>query len=373
MTLTCPLCGAEMESDVGMAIGQHVLCPFCEQKFTYRGEGAPNADDADAPVSESANEGDKPDRFCWKCGAEVPPDSAFCPGCGQDLRTADRAATEAKETNQSEGITDSSQKKWSSAGKFQRMIYLLWVSVAIGALSTLAGCFDVREHYQLGQAGNFIFGFGFLAIQAWLIRALMRRKSWARKALIVLTGLSVMLTFFGGSDMTLAAILDLASLAIVGYCVYLCFTKEFVRAFTPDSRAQGANAIVNRMDCILFAGAFFLWCVFGSICYGVRHGTEPWLVDCFAAMMEGSSSAREEMINLSVNVCAEEGLEAPVGLVSKHLDKYIKENRFRETKSSTSDFSKLNPGKIYLGWKALKVIGIGIAAIFAFLFKRKEG
>lgn len=35
MTLKCPLCGEVCEIDVEVTEGQHVLCPFCERKFTY--------------------------------------------------------------------------------------------------------------------------------------------------------------------------------------------------------------------------------------------------------------------------------------------------------------------------------------------------
>ena len=66
MILTCSLCGAELESDVDIAIGQHVICPFCEQKFTYGVDEVPNEEGAGVSVAEATYEDGIPDRFCWK-------------------------------------------------------------------------------------------------------------------------------------------------------------------------------------------------------------------------------------------------------------------------------------------------------------------
>ena len=35
MEVTCPNCGQVGESDIEPAVGQHVLCPFCNEKFVY--------------------------------------------------------------------------------------------------------------------------------------------------------------------------------------------------------------------------------------------------------------------------------------------------------------------------------------------------
>ncbi len=37
MKICCPNCGNECETDVEPSIGQHMLCPFCEEKFSYPG------------------------------------------------------------------------------------------------------------------------------------------------------------------------------------------------------------------------------------------------------------------------------------------------------------------------------------------------
>ena len=36
MQLQCPHCGQECETEQELAVGQHVLCPFCNMKFSYR-------------------------------------------------------------------------------------------------------------------------------------------------------------------------------------------------------------------------------------------------------------------------------------------------------------------------------------------------
>ena len=37
MLIKCPNCGQSCELDEEPAIGQHLLCPFCESKFSYSG------------------------------------------------------------------------------------------------------------------------------------------------------------------------------------------------------------------------------------------------------------------------------------------------------------------------------------------------
>ena len=35
MLIKCPSCGETAETDMDVAIGRHVICPYCEVKFTY--------------------------------------------------------------------------------------------------------------------------------------------------------------------------------------------------------------------------------------------------------------------------------------------------------------------------------------------------
>ena len=37
MQIKCPNCGAECEAECELAVGQHVICPYCQYKFAYFG------------------------------------------------------------------------------------------------------------------------------------------------------------------------------------------------------------------------------------------------------------------------------------------------------------------------------------------------
>ena len=61
MNIMCPNCGQTCETEVELVIGQHVLCPFCNVKFTY-GNSATSA--------ESPSAGKLMDVKCPGCGTE---------------------------------------------------------------------------------------------------------------------------------------------------------------------------------------------------------------------------------------------------------------------------------------------------------------
>ena len=123
MIITCPLCGVELESDVGIAIGQHVVCPCCERKFTYGADEASDAEDPNISAAEATYEEGLNSKFCWKCGAEIPPDSVFCPACGQNLRA------EANLANHHKGV-ESFFQGW---GMWAVIAGIVAVVMAIGA------------------------------------------------------------------------------------------------------------------------------------------------------------------------------------------------------------------------------------------------
>lgn len=87
MTITCPLCGMEMESEVQIAPSQHIICPFCEKKFSYGENSSVLAEPADTPSLGKANEKELNAKFCWKCGTATIPGAMFCMKCGMDLRS----------------------------------------------------------------------------------------------------------------------------------------------------------------------------------------------------------------------------------------------------------------------------------------------
>ena len=35
MKIVCPCCCEAIETDLDVAVGQHVICPACDQQFTY--------------------------------------------------------------------------------------------------------------------------------------------------------------------------------------------------------------------------------------------------------------------------------------------------------------------------------------------------
>ena len=42
MQIQCPNCGAKCETEGELIVGQHVICPFCSEKFAYDGVGQGN-------------------------------------------------------------------------------------------------------------------------------------------------------------------------------------------------------------------------------------------------------------------------------------------------------------------------------------------
>lgn len=61
MNIVCPNCGQTCETDDELVIGQHMLCPFCNIKFTY---------DISASNTESKGAGSQIDVKCPSCGTE---------------------------------------------------------------------------------------------------------------------------------------------------------------------------------------------------------------------------------------------------------------------------------------------------------------
>lgn len=53
LTIKCEVCGEYIEVDDNIVIGQHVLCPFCNQKFSYSGEKPESEAPSEEPESES--------------------------------------------------------------------------------------------------------------------------------------------------------------------------------------------------------------------------------------------------------------------------------------------------------------------------------
>ena len=373
MIIKCPHCGEICESDSEIAVGQHIECPFCAKKFTYGMDtgslgSSPNEDRYLGAVAESNTE----TRFCGHCGTKISATVSFCPACGKDLRTKEVERFEAKVADFSNGVNHTIKEQWLNSGPLQKMLSLLWLSVIISALSVLIGCFDVREYYSLGRGGYFIIRSSSLAIQSWLIKELTNRKSWARKAFIVLTVLSVVVQVLGGITMSFVSFLNIASLIIEGYCLCLCFSKEVTSAFKPYSLLQGAQALSNRHHCIAFVVALLVGVIFGEILEDERYGSESWCEDCTEALLKGSSSAREDMISFFAEVSVAEGYDNPTDPATEFVDDFIKDEKSQKNTSRDIDYGKMfrnvKPGVVKAaGWslaKILKGLGIVVAGIF---------
>ena len=67
MELTCPYCHQICETDINLANGQHIRCPFCGEKFVFR----------DSPISGSS---------CPSCGKPTHHGDLYCRSCGASLK-----------------------------------------------------------------------------------------------------------------------------------------------------------------------------------------------------------------------------------------------------------------------------------------------
>lgn len=67
--IVCPCCGEQLEAPVNIQIGQHVICPYCEKKFSYRCEESPTAESpADNSCKEEFASNDNIVTSCPQCG-----------------------------------------------------------------------------------------------------------------------------------------------------------------------------------------------------------------------------------------------------------------------------------------------------------------
>ena len=79
MMIQCPNCDAECETEVELAPGQHVLCPFCETKFCYTPQETTveNAQGEMPQMAENRTEGSTIKIMCPYCGASYEVDSGY--------------------------------------------------------------------------------------------------------------------------------------------------------------------------------------------------------------------------------------------------------------------------------------------------------
>lgn len=167
--------------------------------------------------------------FCSSCGAQLPEGAAFCGSCGQKVSNASECNASPCETAPTPAASDS----------FKNLMYVIWASIGISALSGLIGIFDVREYYSCGRFLYAIICFGPLVLTTWLACAIANRENWARVTFIILGILGVSLLLYGllepsdgqNDGNAFVAILDLASLVLDIYCAVMLFTKGIARQF----------------------------------------------------------------------------------------------------------------------------------------------
>ena len=240
--------------------------------------------------------------------------------------------------------------------KFKSLIVLVWLGFAIDLISAAIGCFDVREYYSSGQCGCLVFQLLGLLLSVWLNIALMRRKSWARKAVIVLTIILYFAVFLlspflewltyrlelsmgqeshfslfeslSGSllgDNPVIGVLDDISGLLSLYCLYLCLSKEVVSVFLMDWKACGTKKIVNWLHGFVWWSSGILLLI-GGMFFNVCHkDMEQWKADCVEAAVAGSKSARKEFIDKMV-----EETTAQCGISSESAEEYAAARKMAE-------------------------------------------
>ena len=419
MTIKCPLCGEVCESDVEIQVGQRVQCPFCDGKFYYGDEQ--NADDAGSLLNEDIDSGageskakvrfcaycraaipeaavfcgkcgrkvlvhddngvctreaDKREvKLCGQCGAKIPATASFCPGCGRAVLVEESNEIKATVETYPSAVEPAAEVNSANHGYFKNLLRLIVLSLVLSAISAIVSCIDIRECCNLGRVGCFSLGVASLGIQIWLYVAVTQLKSWARKSFIVFNLIGAVFFVFGigsGFENRFVFMLSVAVCLIDLYCVYLCFQKEVVAVFKPDSELNDARAVVNTMQCfgfwsaeVLMIGAGVIWmcCIY--------QGTDAWYRDCTAAAVAGSSSARESLISFVANKLSDQGYDDPVETATEHVDSYIGQLRPATSPSRTRSNAP-KPTQIFIGLKFLGKALIALVAIIGGFFAKSK-
>ena len=113
------------------------------------------------------------------------------------------------------------------------------------------------------------------------------------------------------------------------------------------------------MHCIGYWLAIALAIIVAGVWSLVRYGKDDWCRDCETAAIAGSSSAREDLIELYTKAFEEEGYLFPNRKATSLVDDAIADGRHQENDSSSSRSFKWSEL-----FKWLRRIGIVLAAIF---------
>lgn len=220
---------------------------------------------------------------CSSCGAQLPEDAAFCGNCG--AKAANETACEVS----------------SETNPLKKLLYVIWTSIGIGALSSLIGIFDVREYYGCGQFWSAVSGVIEIVLSAWLALEIGRRKNWARVTFTIFNLLAVTMYLYeiafaprGGNALVL--LLNLTGVSLTVYCIVMLFTKKVSGVFLSSKNGR-------KLACAFwgaFLGFFVLSCICGVWRCSSEENREEYLTDCAMAAAKGSNEAYESLVEYCV-------------------------------------------------------------------------
>lgn len=227
---------------------------------------------------------------CSSCGASLPSGAAFCGGCGARVEAAGKSEVPAE------------------ANPLKKLLYVIWASIGIGALSSLIGVFDVREYYLAGQFLFIVLSLPSIAFSVWLAFGIAKRKNWARVTFIIYSLLYaflfslVMLGGEGGN--AFVSILNMAEVALTVYCVVMLFTKKVSGLFLKSGN--------GKKLAWTFWGVFFGYLVFSVVCSVIHASSDEYPRDCAMAAAKGSNEAYESLVEYCVANMEVTGDEAEI-------------------------------------------------------------
>ena len=373
----CPQCGQMVEADEAYR-GQVAECPHCGKGIVIpriRMPVPPLASKADRTDNSEIQNAHNSKGIKWKMKRD--------PELQQSVKTSNAPGDSAQTL----------LEWWKGSGPVQKLIVFLWSGIVLDAISCIIGLFDVREYYALGRVTTFVFKLLFLLIDTWLVIAISRRKSWARKLNIILglLGLVFIVWNFNEflSDNSLIALIDLLSLGISAFCVIMCFSKEVRDEFLPDAMLKGPKAIVNRYQCIAYIAVIIVYfvgsCLTAYIIGTTYYGSAEWVSNCTEAAALGSESARNDLIEkLTDEYVAElpeqsQEDEVQIAILKKRAkrecDALIKSHsKYSKSRKGTADTSRSRIVDFLLSKgiaKILVVIFVACASALGQKFARK--
>ncbi len=365
MRIECPHCGEACETDAEILVGQRVLCPFCNRTYRY---GCSSDEKVLVLGRGNSEPGRESFKYCAYCGAKMESESAFCPDCGKSVESGSANCPDCGKSAVSETVDGTKE-----CAKMQRLLRLMRWTLGIGVASSLVGCMDPSEYYPVGRQGALIFGLGETGLAFWLYYSVKGRRSWARRSFIVVTVLTTVLYILGlqagGSENILLTLLSVSGTVIALYCAYLCLTKEVASVFAPDARADGPQATANMLQCAGYWGGYGVLIIALVVMFMNHYGTDAWEEDCLKAAANGSSSAREDLIERIAEDLSAEGCDYPGAMAREMVDAAIIAER-PDRKSGSSSKTGPKPHEWAFGLRVFGKIIVGLVAVIGGFFAK---